>query len=121
MTPQPVSLLCQYSTGILGPREEGGREAGREAGGRAGGRGGTEEGRKGEERTEEQSKCRSCAVPAVLSHRGKGPSFIISLSWFVCVCVCACLCGGVLGLVVFTGVQRSSVKAVEPSCHLTYE
>lgn len=32
MTPQPVSLLCQYSTGILGPGEEGGGESGRDRG-----------------------------------------------------------------------------------------
>ena len=30
MSTQPVSLLCQYNTGILSPREEGGRDGGRE-------------------------------------------------------------------------------------------
>lgn len=32
MTPQPVSLLCQYNTGILSPREEGGSRGGTEEG-----------------------------------------------------------------------------------------
>lgn len=46
MSAQPVSLLCQYNTGILGPTEEGGRE----------GRGGRTDrgGRKGERRRGEQ-------------------------------------------------------------------
>ena len=65
MSAQPVSLLCQYSTGILSPREEGGREGGEDGQRRAEGRGGEE--RRGVERRaeERESKCRSYAVPAV--------------------------------------------------------
>lgn len=36
MSAQPVSLLCQYCTGILGPREGGGREGRTDRGGRKG-------------------------------------------------------------------------------------
>jgi len=53
MSPQPVSLLCQYSTGILSPGEEGVRRRRRR-------RRRTEEG----ESRGEESKCRSVlAVP----------------------------------------------------------
>lgn len=63
MSAQPVSLLCQYSTGILSPREEGGSEGGRGGRTKEGGREREKRGRKREE-----SKCRSYAVPVVSGH-----------------------------------------------------
>lgn len=56
MSAQPVSLLCQYSTGILSPREEGGRGGRTEEGGR--------ERRRGEERGGKEQMS-AYAVPAV--------------------------------------------------------
>lgn len=56
MSAQPVSLLCQYCTGILSPSEEGGRGGRTEEGGR--------ERREREDRRREQMS----EVPAVLGH-----------------------------------------------------
>lgn len=66
MSSEPVSLLCQYGTGILSPGEggRGGTDGGEDGPRRAEGKA---EGKEGGER-EGESKCRSCAVPAVLGH-----------------------------------------------------
>lgn len=98
MSAQPVSLLCQYSTGILSPREEGGE-----------GRGGrTEEGgrekRRGEERGgkegEQMSVVRGSCGPLVIEKNVCVPLF--------CAIVESCVSGLVEG--VFTGMQQSTVK-----------
>lgn len=77
MSAQPVSLLCQYSTGILSPREEGGRGGRTEEGGRERRRG---EERGGKESRGEGEQMSAYAVPAVpWSLRKKSVSLFFSI------------------------------------------
>lgn len=104
MSTQPVSLLCQYNTGILSPREEGGRGGGRtEEGG--GERGGKE--RRGEQMSVVRGSC--------------GPWSLTKMSVFHYFTIFGCLESCVFGPVegVFAGMQQSTVKLAVPglSCY----
>lgn len=117
MTPQPVSLLCQYNTGILRPREEGGSRGGTEEGAGEGPRKG---GRTQEGGRESRAERSGANVGGARFLRSLVVKKIAVFGYF------SILGKAVLGPgeVVFTAVQQSSVKAVQPAAsttHLTYE
>lgn len=111
MSAQPVSLLCQYNTGILSPGEEGGREGAR---GREGGRteeGGGESRRPGEER-EQMSVVRGFLWSCPVIEK----NVCVWLFFFLARRRAAEGSGGCRG--VFTGLQRPTVRVAVPGVNV---